>query len=97
MADEEFVLDETDDLSAWTSLRDMNAKYGGPVWRPLAAPGSFLKIAPVANGLDYLVSVVDHLEPNAEGEPPSARDLKYAVLHLGLVRPIFADVGADLS
>ncbi|MEV0641499.1 hypothetical protein AB0I77_42565 [Streptomyces sp. NPDC050619] len=35
---------------------------------------------PITNGLDYLVSVVDHLE--AGTEQVSARDLKYAVLHL---------------
>ncbi|MEV8455468.1 hypothetical protein AB0467_34595 [Streptomyces sp. NPDC052095] len=35
---------------------------------------------PVANGLDYLVSVVEILE--GKGESASARDLKYAVLHL---------------
>ncbi|MFE7243812.1 hypothetical protein [Streptomyces sp. NPDC057580] len=35
---------------------------------------------PVANGLDYLVSAVELLE--GKGESASARDLKYAVLHL---------------
>ncbi|MEU9802736.1 hypothetical protein [Streptomyces sp. NPDC051000] len=35
---------------------------------------------PVTNGLDYLVSVVELLE--GKGEDASARDLKYAVLHL---------------
>ncbi|MFH8692847.1 hypothetical protein ACH4EC_39185 [Streptomyces anulatus] len=34
---------------------------------------------PVSNGLDYLVSVVEHLEG---GREPSSRDMKYAVLHL---------------
>jgi hypothetical protein len=34
---------------------------------------------PVMNGLDYLVSVVEHLEGGSE---PSARAMKYAVLHL---------------
>ncbi|MFE4305689.1 hypothetical protein [Streptomyces sp. NPDC056891] len=35
---------------------------------------------PVANGLDYLVSVVDLLESDSGGS--TARELKYAVLHL---------------
>ncbi|MGW8485185.1 hypothetical protein [Streptomyces sp. NPDC055886] len=35
---------------------------------------------PVSNGLDYLVSVFQHLTEGAT--PPSARDLKYTVLHL---------------
>ncbi|MCX4461144.1 hypothetical protein OG585_47285 (plasmid) [Streptomyces sp. NBC_01340] len=35
---------------------------------------------PVPNGLDYLLSAVEHLE--ASTERVSARDLKYAVLHL---------------
>ncbi|NUV62598.1 hypothetical protein [Streptomyces sp. CAI-85] len=36
--------------------------------------------SPVENGLDYLVSVIEHLE--SEDGPISARNLKYAVLHL---------------
>ncbi|MFJ8394132.1 hypothetical protein [Streptomyces sp. NPDC094144] len=46
--------------------------------RPSPRPDVFY--TPVSNGMDYLVSVLKHL---TEGEtPPSARDLKYTVLHL---------------
>ncbi|GHG50344.1 hypothetical protein [Streptomyces griseocarneus] len=38
-----------------------------------------VEFPPVENGVDYLLSVVDHL---AGDGPPSPRDLKYAVLHL---------------
>ncbi|MFE6816208.1 hypothetical protein [Streptomyces sp. NPDC057677] len=34
------------------------------------------------NGLDYLVSVVDHLGKDEYGDDPGPRSLKYAVLHL---------------
>ncbi|MFD0503862.1 hypothetical protein ACFQ0G_14525 [Streptomyces chiangmaiensis] len=34
---------------------------------------------PVQNGIDYLLSVTDHL---THGDPPEPRDLKYAILHL---------------
>ncbi|WP_280909675.1 hypothetical protein [Streptomyces sp. SAI-149] len=44
-------------------------------------PGSDVRFPPVENGLDYLCSVVDHLVKES-GEQVSARDLKYAVLHL---------------
>ncbi|GHI84136.1 hypothetical protein [Streptomyces xanthophaeus] len=37
---------------------------------------------PVDNGLDYLLSVVHHLAPRAVDTQPTARELKYAVLHL---------------
>ncbi|WP_326698253.1 hypothetical protein OG909_13425 [Streptomyces sp. NBC_01754] len=58
---------------------------------------------PVTNGMDYLVSVFQHL---TEGEkPPGARDLKYTVLHLQaatevllkarLVREYFSLIFAD--
>ncbi|MYW69058.1 hypothetical protein GTY65_34040 [Streptomyces sp. SID8379] len=36
---------------------------------------------PLANGIDYLSDVVERLG-RKEGQPPSDRDLKYAVLHL---------------
>lgn len=36
-----------------------------------------IEYSPVRNGLDYLKSVIDHLQ-----DEPTARDLKYAVLHL---------------
>ena len=42
-----------------------------------AAPRPNVHYPPIPNGLDYLLSVVDHLA----GEP-GPRDLKYAVLHL---------------
>ncbi|MFD8609524.1 hypothetical protein [Streptomyces sp. NPDC059631] len=48
--------------------------------REVEHPGSEVYFPPVRNGLDYLVSVVEHLE--AGTERISARDLKYAVLHL---------------
>ncbi|MER6162704.1 hypothetical protein ABT147_45750 [Streptomyces sp. NPDC001868] len=38
-----------------------------------------LDFPPVRNGVDYLVSVVDHLTAEGDRDP---RDLKYAVLHL---------------
>lgn len=44
--------------------------------RPLTRPVDF---PPIANGIDYLKSVVDHLTVKPE---PLPRDLKYAVLHL---------------
>ncbi|GHG38325.1 hypothetical protein GCM10018777_64260 [Streptomyces albogriseolus] len=48
--------------------------------REVEHPGSEVYFPPVPNGLDYLISVVEHLE--AGTERVSARDLKYAVLHL---------------
>lgn len=39
-----------------------------------------LDFPPVRNGIDYLASVVEHLEEKAVAVAP--RDLKYAVLHL---------------
>jgi hypothetical protein len=48
--------------------------------REVEHPGSEVFFPPVPNGLDYLVSVVEHLESG--NERVSARDLKYAVLHL---------------
>jgi hypothetical protein len=41
-------------------------------------PGLRGALPPVDNGLDYLVSVVDHLR----GEEVGRRELKYAVVHL---------------
>ncbi|MER5905156.1 hypothetical protein ABT150_34600 [Streptomyces mirabilis] len=49
---------------------DAAGKRSAP--RPVSFP-------PVANGIDYLKSVVDHLTVEPEPQP---RDLKYAVLHL---------------
>ncbi|CAC36670.1 hypothetical protein PV411_38275 [Streptomyces sp. NRRL_B-16638] len=44
------------------------------------SPRPDVSYTPVSNGMDYLVSVFQHL---TEGEkPPGARDLKYTVLHL---------------
>lgn len=40
-------------------------------------PAKHLEFSPLANGLDYMKSVVDHL-----AEVPSPRDVKYAILHL---------------
>ncbi|CAM5649092.1 hypothetical protein [Streptomyces griseomycini] len=48
--------------------------------RDVEHPGSEVYFPPVPNGLDYLLSVVEHLE--AGTERVSARALKYAVLHL---------------
>ncbi|MER6253546.1 hypothetical protein ABT224_19545 [Streptomyces sp. NPDC001584] len=48
--------------------------------RTVEHPGSEVHFPPVSNGMDYLLSVVEHLE--AGTERVSARDLKYAVLHL---------------
>jgi hypothetical protein len=41
------------------------------------AVASEIKFPPVENGLDYLKSAAEHLR-----DEPTARDLKYAVLHL---------------
>ncbi|MFE4631278.1 hypothetical protein [Streptomyces mirabilis] len=49
-----------------------------PPGRP-SAP-SQLDFPPVRNGIDYLASVVEHLDENESAVGP--RDLKYAVLHL---------------
>lgn len=46
--------------------------------RPSRRPD--VSYTPVSNGMDYLVSVFQHLANGAT--PPSARDLKYTVLHL---------------
>ncbi|MBT2234409.1 hypothetical protein [Nonomuraea sp. NEAU-A123] len=45
--------------------------------RAAGAKGSNIHFPLSANGMDYLISVVDHLDGD-----PSPRDLKYAVLHL---------------
>jgi hypothetical protein len=37
---------------------------------------------PVRNGIDYLLSAVEHLTAGGRGTPPKDRDLKYGVLHL---------------
>src|SRR5690242_18279809 len=49
-----------------------------PPGRPSAPPQ--LDFPPVRNGIDYLASVVEHLDENKSDVGP--RDLKYAVLHL---------------
>ncbi|WP_435613463.1 hypothetical protein [Streptomyces sp. bgisy159] len=49
-----------------------------PPGRPSGPPE--LDFPPVRNGIDYLASVVEHLDENASDVGP--RDLKYAVLHL---------------
>lgn len=48
--------------------------------RPSEQPGSDVDFPPIANGLDYLLSVITLLADDEERV--SARDLKYAVLHL---------------
>lgn len=50
--------------------------------RDPASPGAALAFPPVTNGLDYLVSVIDHLALDEFGNKPGPRHLKYAVLHL---------------
>ncbi|MHA4772999.1 hypothetical protein L1085_000645 [Streptomyces sp. MSC1_001] len=47
---------------------------------PRHNPRPLVEFTPVTNGLDYLVSAVKHLTDGSQ--PPDARDLKYAVLHL---------------
>ncbi|GHB22808.1 hypothetical protein GCM10010306_014470 [Streptomyces umbrinus] len=49
-----------------------------PPGRPSGPPQ--MDFPPVRNGIDYLASVVEHLDENASAVGP--RDLKYAVLHL---------------
>ncbi|MFJ8752347.1 hypothetical protein ACIREO_23875 [Streptomyces sp. NPDC102441] len=53
-----------------------------PSPRDPAGSGTPLAFPPIDNGLDYLVSVVDHLAPDEHGEKPGPRQLKYVVLHL---------------
>lgn len=48
--------------------------------RSVERPGSEVEFPPIANGLDYLLSVVTSLADDEE--QVSARSLKYAVLHL---------------
>lgn len=56
------------------------AKLASPrATKNVRRPEERLDYPPVANGIDYLVSVVDHLHPDTGGSP---RDIKYAVLHL---------------
>ncbi|WP_148589765.1 hypothetical protein [Streptomyces sp. WAC01526] len=85
MTDDESVAGDPE-LKFWTMLRDTNTRLvreDGFVWRPLASfARSDLDLPPVANGLDYLVSVVDLLVPDNEGDQPTSRNLKYAILHL---------------
>lgn len=50
----------------------------GDATQPDAAP-THVNFPPVENGVDYLRSVVDHLTAY---DPPTPRDLKYAVLHI---------------
>ncbi len=51
-----------------------------PSARPRPSGPPQLDFPPVKNGLDYLASVVRHLDENESGVTPS--DVKYAVLHL---------------
>ncbi|WP_406126856.1 hypothetical protein [Streptomyces sp. NBC_00989] len=55
--------------------------YGVWIGPDVELPGSDVCFPPIENGLDYLCSVVDHLVKKGD-EQVSARDLKYAVLHL---------------
>ncbi|MCX5601214.1 hypothetical protein OOK29_24005 [Streptomyces phaeochromogenes] len=59
---------------------DVNSqlRVPGAPRRPAVAPQ--IDFRPVVNGVDYLVSVVDHLDVGASNVTP--RDIKYAVLHL---------------
>lgn len=51
--------------------------------RPVEQPGSEVDFPPIANGLDYLLSVIASLASDEEEWGwVSARDLKYSVLHL---------------
>lgn len=54
------------------------AQGGGEAKRPNPRPD--VSFTPVSNGIDYLFSVFQHLTEGST--PPSARDLKYTVLHL---------------
>lgn len=66
-------------LGNWRRSGVLDGQLYGPA-RKVEHPGSEVFFPPVPNGLDYLVSVVEHLESG--DERVSARDLKYAVLHL---------------
>ncbi|MEU9108918.1 hypothetical protein AB0D54_32250 [Streptomyces xanthophaeus] len=77
------VADNQAEIDFWVRLRDGAEPHNRvPIWRPAETPGADLKFPPVDNGLDYLVSVVDFLAPDEDRQAPSARALKYAVLHL---------------
>ncbi|MFG2676439.1 hypothetical protein [Streptomyces sp. NPDC048445] len=65
----------TEEIPAPTTVPDQGVKK---TKRPSPRPDVFF--TPVSNGMDYLVSVLKHLTEGAT--PPSARDLKYTVLHL---------------
>ncbi|MBB0245517.1 hypothetical protein FNQ90_15750 [Streptomyces alkaliphilus] len=79
------------DQEPWSSEEDRPTSGawsipGAPTARPydpgreVERPGSEVNFPPIDNGLDYLLSVTEHLA--AGEESVSARDLKYAVLHL---------------
>ncbi|GGU44557.1 hypothetical protein [Streptomyces violascens] len=58
-------------------LRDLRSSVEAPVGPPGPDPNA-LDFPPVRNGVDYLLSVVDHLT----ADPVGPRHVKYAVLHL---------------
>jgi hypothetical protein len=67
-------------MSEQGSAESSTIRIHGPR-RSVERPGSEVAFPPVANGLDYLVSVAKHLAVDEE-ERISASDLKYGVLHL---------------
>ncbi|MFD4481481.1 hypothetical protein ACFWPU_35950 [Streptomyces sp. NPDC058471] len=67
-------------MTAQGETADNNPAVSRTRLRPLEQPGSDVDFPPIANGLDYLLSVITSLADDEERV--SARDLKYAVLHL---------------
>jgi hypothetical protein len=68
---------ESDDTPQW-KLAAADGLWFVPPERPAGPPQ--LDFPPIRNGIDYLASVVEHLDENASDVGP--RNLKYAVLHL---------------
>ncbi|MEU8844109.1 hypothetical protein AB0D97_34190 [Streptomyces roseus] len=91
---------EDPDLKFWTTIRDANSRLvreDGYVWLPSATYNSGLELPPVANGLDYLVTVVDHLGPHEDDDVPNALHLKYSVLHLDAAAEVLLKARLELA
>ncbi|MEU1895685.1 hypothetical protein [Streptomyces pristinaespiralis] len=69
--------DELTDMP-WWKVAASDDRWFVPPGRPVGPPQ--LDFPPVRNGIDYLASVVEHLDENDSNVEP--RNLKYAVLHL---------------
>ncbi|MEV7478174.1 MULTISPECIES: hypothetical protein [Streptomyces] len=100
MTNDESVAEDPE-LEFWTTVRDANTRLvreDGYVWRPNASfSRSDLDLPPVANGLDYLVNVVDLLGPDDEGDEPAPRKLKYAILHLDAAAEVLLKARLEIA